>query len=99
MELTVVSRQGREAVLGILGAGNFIGEECLAGRPFRMETATMLIQSSLARIERKILLDVLKQQSAFSRFFISYLLTCNLRIKRIWRTNCLIAARNVSLVF
>jgi CRP/FNR family transcriptional regulator, cyclic AMP receptor protein len=81
VELTVVSRQGREAVLGILDAGNFIGEECLAGRPFRMETATTLIESSLVRIDRKILIDVLKQQSAFSRFFISYLLSRNLRYK------------------
>ena len=81
VELTVVSRQGREAVLGILNAGNFIGEECLAGRPFRMETATTLIESSLVRIDRKIMIDVLKQQSAFSRFFISYLLSRNLQYK------------------
>jgi CRP-like cAMP-binding protein len=79
--LTVVSEQGREAVIAILEPGSFFGESCLAGQPVRVETATALEASRLVRITKDAMLDVLQKEPTFATLFMSYLLTHSLRVQ------------------
>jgi CRP/FNR family transcriptional regulator, cyclic AMP receptor protein len=81
VKLSVASAQGKEAVIAIMGPGDFLGEGCLAGQPLRLATATSLTECSLVRVEKKAVVQLLHTQSAFSEFFISYLLGRNLRIQ------------------
>jgi CRP/FNR family cyclic AMP-dependent transcriptional regulator len=82
IKLTVVSARGREATIAFLGAGNFLGEECLAAlQPQRMATATALIPSTLLRIERTEMARVLHEEQLFSDVFITYLLGRNRHIQ------------------
>ncbi|HSA91841.1 MAG TPA: Crp/Fnr family transcriptional regulator [Terriglobales bacterium] len=79
VKLTVVSQQGKEAVIGLLGPGDFFGEGCIAGQPLRMSTALAMTDCSVVRIEKKAMMQVLHQQSAFSDLFVAYLLARNIR--------------------
>jgi len=81
VKLSVVSQQGKEAVVGILEQGNFFGEGCLAGQLVCMATATSLDNSSIVRIDKQSMIDVLHNEPAFSELFMSHLLTRNLRIQ------------------
>ncbi|MDH3600704.1 MAG: Crp/Fnr family transcriptional regulator [Candidatus Tectomicrobia bacterium] len=81
VKLTVVSAQGKEAVIAILEAGAFFGEGCLAGQPLRMATATALTDYALMRIEKPAILQVLHAEPAFSALFMAYLLSRNSRIE------------------
>ena len=81
VKLTVVSAQGKEAVIAILEARSFFGEGCLAGQPRRMATATALTDCSLMRIEKPAVLRVLHAEPAFSALFVAYLLSRNVRIE------------------
>ena len=81
VKLSVVSRQGKEAVVAMLERGNFFGEGCLAGQQVRMATATSLDNSSIVRIDKQAMIDVLYDEPAFSELFMSHLLTRNLRIQ------------------
>ena len=75
IELRVLSRQGKEAILAILSAGDFIGEGCLAGQPLRMATAVGVTECSVMRLEKSAMIAVLHEEPVFSTLFISYLLT------------------------
>lgn len=66
VKLTVVSRAGKEAVIAVVGTGDFFGEGCLAGQPLRMSTATAMTECSIMRLERGAVIDVLHRQPAFS---------------------------------
>jgi len=77
--LTVVSQQGKEAIIGLLGPGDFFGEGCIAGQPLRMATALAMTDCSVVRIEKKVMMQVLHQQHAFSDLFVAYLLARNIR--------------------
>ena len=66
VKLTVVSQQGREAVIAILEQGSFLGESCLAGQPVRTETATALEASSIVRINKDAMLHVLHKEPTFA---------------------------------
>ena len=82
VKLTVVSQQGKEAVVAILEPESFFGEACLAGEKFRMATATSLEDATtLLRIEKQAMIDVLHQEPAFSELFMGYLLSRNIRIQ------------------
>lgn len=79
VRLTVVSRRGKEATIGMLGAGDFFGEGCIAGQPLRMATASTITDCSVLRIEKKTMMQVLHHQRAFSDLFVAYLLARNIR--------------------
>jgi CRP-like cAMP-binding protein len=81
VKLTVVSRQGKEAVVAILGAGDFFGEGCLAGQPLRMGTAVCLSAGSIMRLEKTEVIRALHEQSSFSEVFVAHLLSRNVRIE------------------
>jgi CRP-like cAMP-binding protein len=81
VKLTVVSAQGKEAVIALLAAEAFFGEGCLAGQPLRMATATALTDCALMRIEKPAILQVLHAEPTFSALFMAYLLSRNSRIE------------------
>ena len=81
VKLTVIANSGKEAVIAILGAGDFLGEGCLAGRPVRLATATAMTDCTLARIEKAATIRVLRAEPAFSEMFLAYLLSRNMRIE------------------
>jgi len=74
VKLAVINTAGKEAVVAILGPGDFCGESCLAGKPRRMATATAIGPVTVLAIERKEMLRALHSQNAFSDRFISYML-------------------------
>jgi CRP/FNR family transcriptional regulator, cyclic AMP receptor protein len=79
VKLTVVSKSGKEATIGILNEGDFFGEGCLAGQPLRRCSATAMTDCSVMEIDKKYMLEVLHREHAFSDMFVAYLLTRNLR--------------------
>ena len=80
VKLTVVSTRGREAIVGVLGANEFVGDQCLAGQRFREMTVTAVEDCSLARIERVAMLRSLREDSELSMTFVSCLLSQNLHL-------------------
>jgi CRP/FNR family cyclic AMP-dependent transcriptional regulator len=81
VKLAVLSKRGKEAVVAILGAGDFFGEGCLAGQPQRMATAIAMFDCSIVRVEKAAAIRLLHDESAFSELFLSYLLSRNIRIE------------------
>ena len=82
VKLTVVSSQGKEAVVAILGADNlFFGEGCLAGQSMRMATATTMSECSLMRLEKAVMVRVLHDEPTFSELFLHHLLSRNIRVE------------------
>jgi len=82
IKLTVISKRGKDATIALLGAGNFLGEECIAAMQMqRVATATALTPSSLLRIERTEMVRVLHQEQLFSEVFVAYLLARNARVQ------------------
>lgn len=80
VRVSVVSKIGKEATVAILGAGNFLGEECIAAPKMRrVSTATALADSTILRIERDEMIRVLHEELAFSEVFVAYLLARNAR--------------------
>ena len=81
IKLSVVSQQGREAVVAILEQGSFFGESCLAGQTIRTATATSLEDSSIVRIDKDAMLHVLHKEPTFAELFMAYLLAHSIRIQ------------------
>jgi CRP/FNR family transcriptional regulator, cyclic AMP receptor protein len=81
VKVTTLSPQGKEAVVAILGAGDFFGEGCLAGQPVRIATATTMDHSSLARLAKPAVIRALHEEPAFSELFISHLLARSIRME------------------
>jgi len=79
VRLTVVSKIGKEATLGILSEGEFFGEGGLAGQPLRMGSATAMTDCELLRIDKKAMMEALHQEHEFSDMFVAYLLARNIR--------------------
>ncbi len=79
VKLSVISKQGKEAIVATLGAGEFLGEGCLAGQPLRMATATTVTECSLFRIEKVLMLRVLHEKHEISELFVAHLLSRNVR--------------------
>jgi len=81
VKLTVVSNAGKEAVIAVLGDGDFFGEGCLAGQPLRMSTATAMTACSIMRLEKAAAVEKLQQEPAFAKMLLSYMLTRTIRIE------------------
>ena len=81
VKLTVVSTRGREAVIGVLEQGSFLGEGCLAGQPLRMFSASTVQASSIIRVEKSTMVRMLCREREFAELFIAYLLSRNVRIE------------------
>jgi CRP/FNR family cyclic AMP-dependent transcriptional regulator len=81
VKLTVVSEQGKEAVVGILEPQQFFGEGCLNGHAIRIGTARAMEPSLITSITRKAMLALLRKEPKFSEFFVAYLLTRSRRVE------------------
>ena len=81
VKLTVVSRQGKEAVIAILGPGEFFGEGCLAGQVTRMASAAAMSECTIMRLEKAALVRVLREEPDFSEMFLMHVLSRNIRIE------------------
>jgi CRP/FNR family transcriptional regulator, cyclic AMP receptor protein len=82
IKLSVVNEVGKEAVVAMLGPGDFFGEGCMAGQLVRMGTATAITPTTLLAIERKEMIRVVHAEHAFSDRFVAYMLTRNIRIEQ-----------------
>jgi CRP/FNR family transcriptional regulator, cyclic AMP receptor protein len=81
VKLSVLSRMGREAVVGMLGPGDFFGEGCLAGQPVRMGSATAMANSTILLVKKEAMVSLLHKQHDFSDRFIAHMLARNIRIE------------------
>jgi CRP/FNR family cyclic AMP-dependent transcriptional regulator len=79
VRLTVVSKTGKEATIGIVSEGNFFGEGALAGQVHRMGSAAAMTDCDLLRIDKKAMMSALHREHAFSDLFVGYLLARNIR--------------------
>lgn len=79
VRLTVVSKAGKEATLGILGAGEFFGEGSLAGQSLRMGSSSAMTDCEILRIDKKAMMLALHREQTFSELFVAYLLARNVR--------------------
>ena len=79
VKLSVTSRQGKEAIVAILGSGEFFGEGCLAGQQLRIASAAAITDCSLARIEKPLMERMLHEQHDISELFVLHLLSRNIR--------------------
>ena len=81
IKIVVTSKQGKEAVVGMLGAGEFFGEGCLIGQPLRLATARAMTESQVVRVSKAEMLRVLHAEPTFAELFMTHLLTRNSRIE------------------
>ena len=81
VKVTVVSEQGKEAVIAMLRTNDFFGEGCLAGQARRIATVATIMDSVLARLEKAAIVRVLYQEPAFSEMFIAHLLARAIRVE------------------
>src|SRR6202035_4359811 len=82
-KVTVVSEQGKEAVVAILGTNEFFGEGCLAGQRQRMASAVAMTEAVIARLEKAAIVRVIHQEPAFSEMFIAHLLGRTIRVEAV----------------
>src|SRR6202158_4811282 len=75
VKLTVVSKVGKEAIIGILNEGAFFGESCLTGQRLRLCSATAMTACTVMRIDKKSMIEVLHREHEFSDMFVAYLLS------------------------
>jgi CRP/FNR family transcriptional regulator, cyclic AMP receptor protein len=81
VKLTVVSAQGKEAVIAVLGAGEFCGEGCLVGQSRRRATASTMTDCETFRLEKSTMARLLREEQAFSKMFVSYLLARTVKVE------------------
>ena len=81
VKLTVISEQGKEAVIAMLGPGDFFGEGCLNGHPLRLATTRTIDECVITRLEKTTMIATIHRQPEFSELFMSYLLSRNSRIE------------------
>src|SRR5437870_9541526 len=81
VKLSVLSKTGREAVVAMLGPGDFFGEGCLAGQRLRMGSAAAITPSAILRVAKEKMVQLLHKQHAMSDRFISHMLARNIRIE------------------
>jgi CRP-like cAMP-binding protein len=81
VKVTVTSEHGKEAIVAILGKGEFLGEGCLAAQKYRLATATAVTECEIMRIEKAAISLVLRDEPAFSELFVEYLLARTLRVE------------------
>jgi CRP/FNR family cyclic AMP-dependent transcriptional regulator len=81
VKIVVTSEQGKEAVVGILGVDEFLGEGCLIGQPLRLATATAMTESTVMRVEKAEMIRVLHEEPGFGEMFTAHLLTRKSRVE------------------
>ena len=81
VKIVVTSEQGKEAVVAILGADEFLGEGCLIGQPLRLATATAMTESAVMRVEKAEMVRVLHEEPSFGEMFTAHLLTRKSRVE------------------
>jgi CRP/FNR family cyclic AMP-dependent transcriptional regulator len=81
VKVAVVSKQGREAVVALLGPDEFAGEGCLIGQPKRLATASAMTECEIMRVKKSEIQRVLHEESAFNEMFVSHILTRNARVE------------------
>jgi CRP/FNR family transcriptional regulator, cyclic AMP receptor protein len=81
VKVTVISEQGKEAVVAVLGPDEFCGEGCLTGQPRRLATATAMTECEIMRLEKAAIIRVLHEEPAFSEMFVSHLLARTIRVE------------------
>ena len=81
VKVTVISEQGKEAVVAVLGSDEFCGEGCLTGQPRRVATATAMTECTIMRLEKAAMIQVLHDEPAFSEMFVSHLLARTIRVE------------------
>ncbi len=81
IKITVRSQQGKEAVIALLGTGEFFGEGCLIGQPLRLATAAAMIESEVMRVGKAEMVRVLHEEPAFGELFMAHLLTRSSRVE------------------
>jgi CRP-like cAMP-binding protein len=81
VKLNVVSKSGKEAVIAILPEDHFFGEGCLAGQPLRMATASALQRSTIMRVEKSAMVNLLRREPDFAQQFLTHLLSRNVRME------------------
>jgi CRP/FNR family cyclic AMP-dependent transcriptional regulator len=81
VKLSVISRQGKEAIIAILGPGDFVGEACLRGQRVHLASATALVPSSVLKIDKSEMQRALQRERELPGYFILYLLARNARIE------------------
>ena len=82
VKLSVINEDGKEAVVAILGPGDFFGEGCLAAQPVCMATSTAMVPTSILFIEKNEMMRVLRTEHGMSDLFISHLLAKNIRVEQ-----------------
>jgi CRP/FNR family transcriptional regulator, cyclic AMP receptor protein len=80
VQLTVISSEGKEAVIAVLETGDFCGEGCLVGEPLRMSTATAMTASTVIRLEKAAVMRAIHEDPKFSEFFVMYVLKRTARL-------------------
>jgi len=81
VKLTVISPQGKEAVVAVLGDGDFLGESCLAGQPICLATAASLENSTVVRIDKTAMIRAVHDEPTVAELFMSHVLSRNVRIQ------------------
>jgi CRP/FNR family transcriptional regulator, cyclic AMP receptor protein len=81
VKLTAISAQGKAAVVGVLAANHFFGEQCLSSQAVRTTTATVLEEARIVRIGRAKMIETLRGEPGFSALFMKYLLSHSLRVE------------------
>ncbi len=81
VKMVVTSTQGKEAVVGIMGPGEFFGEGCLIGQPLRLATAKALVECEVMRVGKTEMIRVLHEEPTFGELFMKHLLTRNSRVE------------------
>lgn len=81
VQILVLSKQGKEGVIGGLGPGEFFGEGCLAGQPLHIATATVTADSSIIKIEKQTMIRVLRDEPTLSQIFMSFLLSRKVQVE------------------
>ena len=81
VKVSVLSRTGKQAVVGMLGPGDFFGEGCLAGQSRRMATASATSPSAVLRVEKTCMLELLQTQPSLAERFLSHMLARNIRME------------------
>jgi CRP/FNR family transcriptional regulator, cyclic AMP receptor protein len=81
IKITVRSEQGKEAVIALLGAGEFFGEGCLIGQPLRLASAAAMAESEVMRVGKAEMIRVLHDEPLFGELFMAHLLTRNSRVE------------------
>ncbi len=81
IKISVASQQGKEAVVALLGPGQFFGEGCLIGQPLRLSTARAMVDSEVMRVAKGEMIRVLHVEPSFGKLFMAHLLTRNSRVE------------------